>query len=120
VTYQDDRIAGMDAAVLMEVIEHIDLDRLPAAEQSVWGAARPAAVIVTTPNAEYNTRFPNLEAGRMRHADHRFEFTRGEFRAWAEAVAGRYGYSVEFRPVGEVDAELGAPTQLALFTRETT
>jgi 3' terminal RNA ribose 2'-O-methyltransferase Hen1 len=120
VTYQDDRIAGMDAAVLMEVIEHIDLDRLPAAEQSVWGAARPAAVIVTTPNAEYNTRFPKLEAGRMRHADHRFEFTRGEFRAWAEAVAGRYGYSVEFRPVGEVDAELGAPTQLALFTRETT
>lgn len=118
VTYQDDRIAGMDAAVLMEVIEHIDLERLPAAEHAVWGSARPGAVIVTTPNADYNSLFPTLPAGHVRHADHRFEFTRVEFETWAARVAAIYGFSVEFRPVGDVDARLGSPTQLAVFIRE--
>lgn len=117
ITYQDDRIAGMDAAVLMEVIEHIDLERLPAAEHAVWGSARPGAVIVTTPNADYNSLFPSLPAGHVRHADHRFEFTRAEFESWASRVAASYGYSVEFRPVGDEDAALGSPTQLALFIR---
>ncbi|TXK19971.1 3' terminal RNA ribose 2'-O-methyltransferase Hen1 [Homoserinibacter sp. GY 40078] len=118
VTYQDDRIAGMDAAVLMEVIEHIDLDRLPAAERAVWGLAQPEAVVVTTPNADYNALYPALPAGHLRHTDHRFEFTRDEFQGWASRVAGEYGYSVEFRTVGEVDERLGSPTQLALFLRE--
>lgn len=118
VTYQDDRIAGVDAAVLMEVIEHIDSDRLPAVERAVWGLARPAAVVVTTPNADYNVLYPSLPAGEFRHPDHRFEFTRDEFRAWAERVAGDHGYRVEFRPVGDVDAAHGSPTQLALFRRE--
>lgn len=118
VTYQDDRIAGVDAAVLMEVIEHIDPDRLPAAERAVWGLARPTAVVVTTPNADYNALYPSLPAGEFRHPDHRFEFTRDEFRAWAERVAGDHGYRVEFRAVGDVDAAHGSPTQLALFRRE--
>ena len=118
VTYQDDRIAGMDAAVLMEVIEHIDLERLPAAENAVWGAARPAAVIVTTPNADHNPLYSSLSAGHMRHDDHRFEFTRAEFRDWAERVALTYGYGVQFRSVGQDDPVAGPATQLALFTRE--
>lgn len=118
VTYQDDRIAGVDAAVLMEVIEHIDPDRLPAVERAVWGLARPAAVVVTTPNADYNALYPSLPAGEFRHPDHRFEFTRDEFRAWAERVASDHGYRVEVRPVGDVDAAHGSPTQLALFRRE--
>jgi 3' terminal RNA ribose 2'-O-methyltransferase Hen1 len=117
VTYQDERIAGMDAAVLMEVIEHIDLERLSAAEYAVWGSAQLGAIVVTTPNADYNSLFPSLPAGHVRHADHRFEFTRDEFRAWATRVAAEYGYSVEFRPVGDVDERLGSPTQLALFVR---
>jgi hypothetical protein len=103
----------------MEVIEHIDLERLPAAEHAVWGAARPGAVIVTTPNADHNPLYPSLPAGRMRHPDHRFEFTRAEFEAWATRVARAHGYAVEFRPVGEVHPTAGAPTQLALFVRET-
>jgi len=118
VTYEDERIAGMDAAVLMEVIEHIDLERLAAAEYAVWGAARPGAVIVTTPNSDYNSLFQTLPAGHVRHADHRFEFTRAEFEDWAARVAAAYGYSVTFRPVGDVDPGLGSPTQLALFVRE--
>jgi len=118
VTYVDERIAGLDAAVLMEVIEHIDLDRLPAVEHSVWGVARPGAVVVTTPNSDYNPLYPALAADELRHPDHRFEFTRDEFRGWTDRVAREHGYRVEIRPVGEADARLGAPTQLALFTRE--
>jgi 3' terminal RNA ribose 2'-O-methyltransferase Hen1 len=117
VTYHDPRIRGLDAVVLMEVIEHIEPERHPAVESSVFGDARPAAVIVTTPNADYNVLYPSLPAGRFRHPDHRFEWTRAEFTAWADGVAERNGYTVEYRPVGEVDADAGSPTQLALFRR---
>lgn len=115
-TYTDARLAGYDAAVLMEVIEHVDPHRLPALEHAVFGAARPRAVVVTTPNVEYNVRYETLEAGRFRHSDHRFEWTRAEFRGWAERVASAHGYDVRFKPVGEIDPELGPSTQLALFT----
>ena len=115
--YRDERIAGADAVVLMEVIEHVDLDRLPSLERAVFGAAHPGAVVVTTPNSEFNVRFPTLASGRMRHPDHRFEWTRAEFAAWSTRVAAAYGYAVSVRPVGEADPVVGSPTQLALFTR---
>lgn len=118
VVYRDDRLRGYDAMVLMEVIEHVDASRLAALEDAVFAGARPGAVVVTTPNSEYNVRYPSLGADGFRHTDHRFEWTRAEFREWAHAVAARHGYGVEFRPIGEVDAEHGAPTQLALFRME--
>jgi hypothetical protein len=90
---------------------------LPALAHAVFGTARPANVVVTTPNAEYNVRFENLPAGRFRHPDHRFEWTRDEFRAWAGTVAAAYGYEVSYRPVGPDDPEVGPPTQLAVFRR---
>jgi 3' terminal RNA ribose 2'-O-methyltransferase Hen1 len=116
-TYADQRLAGLDAAVLMEVIEHVDPPRLGALEQAVFGAARPGTVVVTTPNAEHNVRFAGLGPGAMRHPDHRFEWTRPQFREWAAGVAGRRGYQVHFLPVGPDDSEVGPPTQLAVFTR---
>jgi 3' terminal RNA ribose 2'-O-methyltransferase Hen1 len=116
-TYRDERLAGLDAAVLMEVIEHVDLPRLDALERTVFGYAAPRAVIVTTPNSEYNVRFPFLPPGTMRHRDHRFEWTRDDFRGWAGRVAATYGYSVRHLPVGPDDPEVGPPTQLALFTK---
>lgn len=116
-TYTDKRLAGYDAAVLSEVIEHLDLPRLPALEYAVFGSARPQAVIVTTPNVEYNVRWETLPAGHVRHGDHRFEWTRAEFRAWAGAVAERDGYDVEFVAVGPDDPEVGPPTQMAVFSR---
>jgi len=115
----DKRLKGYDAAVLSEVIEHLDLPRLPALEYAVFGHARPRTVVVTTPNVEYNVRWETLPAGHVRHGDHRFEWTRAEFRSWAAAVAERHGYEVEFRPVGPDDPEVGPPTQLALFTLTT-
>lgn len=118
VVYRDDRLRGYDAMVLMEVVEHVEPSRLAALEDAVFAGSNSAGVIVTTPNADYNALYPNLTPGLFRHADHRFEWTRSEFRAWAEAVGTRHGYAVEFRPVGMEDAVLGPPTQLALFRRE--
>ena len=117
--YTDVRLKGYDAAVLSEVIEHLDLPRLPALEYAVFGSARPRTVLVTTPNVEYNVRWESLPAGHVRHGDHRFEWTRAEFRAWAEAVAERHGYGVAFEPVGPDDPEVGPPTQMAVFTLTT-
>lgn len=117
VTYQDDRLAGLDALVLMEVVEHVDLERLPALEAAVFGAASPDTVVVTTPNSEYNILFETLAAGSFRHDDHRFEWTRAQFRNWADGVAGRHGYTVGYRTVGEEDPATGSPTQLALFRK---
>ncbi|HVQ95607.1 MAG TPA: 3' terminal RNA ribose 2'-O-methyltransferase Hen1 [Mycobacteriales bacterium] len=119
-TYTDKRLTGYDAAVLMEVIEHVDPPRLASLERAVFGSARPATVVVTTPNAEYNIRYEGLAAGAMRHPDHRFEWGRAEFAGWADRVAAGYGYAVQVRPVGPVDAAVGAATQLALFSRERT
>uniref|UniRef100_A0AAU2JXY9 Small RNA 2'-O-methyltransferase n=1 Tax=Streptomyces sp. NBC_00049 TaxID=2903617 RepID=A0AAU2JXY9_9ACTN len=118
--YTDKRLAGYDAAVLSEVIEHLDLERLPALEYAVFGSARPRTVLVTTPNVEYNVRWETLPAGHVRHGDHRFEWTREEFRTWAAAVAARHGYDVAYVPVGDDDPEVGPPTQMAVFTRTDT
>ncbi|MBT3266274.1 3' terminal RNA ribose 2'-O-methyltransferase Hen1 [Candidatus Poribacteria bacterium] len=115
--YRDARLTGYDAVVLMEVIEHIDPGRLSALEDAVFASARPSTVVVTTPNREYNARWPELPAGDARHADHRFEWTREEFAGWADRVASEHGYAVEFRPIGEVDPDVGPPTQMGVFRR---
>lgn len=115
--YVDDRLSGLDAAILMEVIEHIDPERLPSVTSNVFGSMRPRHVIVTTPNFEYNVRYDTLAAGSFRHTDHRFEWTRDEFTQWASEAGDTYGYAVEFRPVGEANPDVGSPTQLALFSR---
>ena len=116
-TYTDRRLSGHDAAVAMEVIEHIDPTRLDAFEEAVFGAARPNMVIVTTPNAKYNVLFDRLTAGAFRHRDHRFEWTRGEFQDWSNKVASRRGYNVRFQDIGPAHPDHGAPTQMAAFIR---
>jgi 3' terminal RNA ribose 2'-O-methyltransferase Hen1 len=116
-TYRDRRLEGFDAAAVVEVVEHLDPPRLATFERVLFEFARPGTVVLTTPNVEYNVKFETLPAGRLRHRDHRFEWTRAEFRAWAERVAGRFGYAVRFLPVGPEDPALGPPTQMAVFRR---
>ena len=115
--YRDARIAGFDAAAVVEVVEHLDPPRLRAFERVVFEFARPGTVVLTTPNRDYNAMWETLPAGEFRHKDHRFEWSRPEFRAWAGGIAERFGYTVRFLPVGPEDPELGSPTQMGVFTR---
>ena len=116
-TYRDRRVEGYDAAALVEVIEHLEPERLEAFERSVFETAKPGTVVITTPNSEYNAMWPALPAGKFRHSDHKFEWTRAEFAEWATRMAEQYGYDVTFHPVGPEEAELGAPSQSGVFTR---
>jgi len=115
-TYKDSRIAGFDAACIVEVIEHLDPPRLAAFERVLFEFAKPPVVILTTPNKEYNANYGFLFEDDLRHSDHRFEWTRAEFRAWANKTAERFGYTVQFSEVGDLDAVHGAPTQMGVFT----
>ncbi len=115
--YRDERLAGYDAAAVVEVIEHLDPPRRAAFERILFECARPATIVLTTPNSEYNVKWETLPAGKFRHRDHRFEWTRAEFQSWANTTAARAGYTARFLPVGPEDAVVGAPTQMAVFTR---
>ena len=116
-TYRDARLSGFDAAALVEVIEHLEPCRLSALERNVFEFARPHTVIVTTPNAEYNVKWDTLPVGAMRHGDHRFEWTRAEFQVWAQRVALSFGYGVRLEGIGMTDEVVGAPSQMAVFSR---
>jgi 3' terminal RNA ribose 2'-O-methyltransferase Hen1 len=115
--YRDARLAGYDAAAVVEVVEHLDPPRLAAFERVLFQQAKPATVVMTTPNREYNVKFETMPAGTFRHKDHRFEWTRAEFQSWAGQVAATHGYGVTFLPVGPEDAAVGAPTQMGIFRR---
>ena len=117
-TYRDKRLEGYDAAAVVEVIEHLDPPRLAAFERVLFEFARPSTVVVTTPNVEYNVKFETLPSGKFRHKDHRFEWTRQEFQAWAYKVAERFNYSVRFLPIGPEDPVVGAPSQMGIFSRD--
>jgi 3' terminal RNA ribose 2'-O-methyltransferase Hen1 len=116
--YRDLRFQDFDAAAVVEVIEHLDAPRLSAFERVLFEFARPASIVLTTPNREYNVVWENLASGKLRHPDHRFEWTRREFQEWAEQVATRFHYAVRFLPVGPVHETLGSPTQMAVFQRQ--
>jgi 3' terminal RNA ribose 2'-O-methyltransferase Hen1 len=114
-THRNPAYVGYDAAAVVEVIEHLAEPQLAAFEHVLFGFARPETIAVTTPNREYNVLWTVSTANGLRQENHRFEWTRGEFRAWAADIAGRYGYAVEFAPVGTEDPSYGAPTQMAVF-----
>ena len=116
-TYRDKRFEGYDCACVVEVIEHIEPMRIPAFERAVFEFAAPRTVILTTPNREYNANYEHMEGNALRHGDHRFEWTREEFRAWTEHICEKFGYSCEISGIGTNDEKLGTPTQMAVFTK---
>jgi 3' terminal RNA ribose 2'-O-methyltransferase Hen1 len=115
--YRDARLAGYDAAAVVEVVEHLDPPRLAAFERVLFEHAKPSTVVMTTPNREFNAKFETMTLGSFRHKDHRFEWTRSEFHAWANRVAQQNSYDVSYLPVGAEDSVFGPPTQMAVFRR---
>jgi 3' terminal RNA ribose 2'-O-methyltransferase Hen1 len=115
--YRDKRLEGFDAAAVVEVIEHLDPPRLAAFERVLFEFARPGTIVLTTPNAEYNVKWETLPAGKFRHRDHRFEWTRQQFQDWAAIIAERFAYRLAFLPIGPIDPVAGPPTQMAVFSR---
>ncbi len=114
-TYKDQRLKNMDLATCIEVIEHIDEDRLDAFAESLFAFSKPKYAIITTPNVEFNVTFENMPEGKLRHNDHRFEWDRKTFQNWCDAICEKYNYEVSFDSIGEEHPEYGAPTQMGLF-----
>lgn len=115
-TVPDRRLTGLDAAVMMETLEHVDPEHLSLVERAVFATARPRLVVITTPNVECNGLL-GVPGHRFRHPDHRFEWPRARFAAWAQGVAARQGYTVSLGGIGWHHPRFGAPTQTACFTR---
>ena len=114
-TYRDRRLKGFDAAAMVEVVEHIDPDRLPAVETAIFAHAKPRTLVLTTPNRDWNASIPALASGTLRHRDHRFEWSRSEFAAWTQHVGETFGYTAEVSGVGAEHPAFGCPTQMAVF-----
>ena len=107
---------AIEAAVLLETIEHVEAGRLSRVESAVFGQIRPRIVVVTTPNKDYNP-LHGLSAGERRHPGHRFEWTRVQFKAWCDGVAARHGYDVSFRDIGPPGPAVGSSSQMSCFSR---
>lgn len=110
-------LAGYDCACLVETIEHLPLKSLPALEQAVFHVMRPQAVLVTTPNAEFNDLL-GVPRTRFRRPDHHFEWTRAQFGDWAEGVAERTDYAVTRTDIAGAHPDLGGASQMAVFARQ--
>jgi len=110
------RLAGFEAAAMVETIEHVPPEALSRVERAVFAGLRPQLLVMTTPNHEYNPLY-GMAPGEFRDPDHKFEWHRSRFRAWARGVAQRNGYRVRFSGIGEMHAHLGQPTQVARFSR---
>jgi 2-polyprenyl-3-methyl-5-hydroxy-6-metoxy-1,4-benzoquinol methylase/predicted nucleotidyltransferase len=108
-----------DAISAIEVIEHLDASALDNFAELVFARLRPAFVVLTTPNAEFNVLFPTMPGTTiMRRPEHRFERTREQMRQWLRDTACASGYRVALRGVGESHPECGSPTQLWTLERE--
>ncbi|OFE13763.1 hypothetical protein PHACT_11980 [Pseudohongiella acticola] len=105
---------SIDAAIMLETIEHIEPGRLSRVEDTVFRALRPPLVIITTPNKEYNP-IHGMADHEIRHPGHFFEWTRAQFRSWCEGVAGRHRYTARYADIGETHPTLGSSTQMVCF-----
>ncbi|PQO24611.1 methyltransferase type 12 [Rhodobacteraceae bacterium WD3A24] len=110
-------LAGHDCATLVEVIEHVAPAELPALERAVFARMRPARVVVTTPNAEFNPLL-GVPTSRRRHPGHRFEWPRRRFRDWTGTLARRHGYHAACRDIAGCHPDLGGASQMAVFDRD--
>ncbi len=114
--YKDDRFLGYDTACVIEVIEHVEPEKLPVLEDILFGATAPGTVIITTPNRDFNANYA-LDEDELRHADHRFEWGLSEFSDWCNSICDRYGYTVEISGIGAKEGVDSYPTQMGVFRK---
>jgi len=111
----------VDAVTSVELIEHLDPGTIATVPATVLGVLQPKVWIVTTPNSDFNELFPNF-TGPFRHWDHRFEWSRKEFKVWANQVAEDFPeYSVTFHGAGFWEATReshGPASQVVVFTKK--
>ncbi|XP_065664319.1 small RNA 2'-O-methyltransferase [Hydra vulgaris] len=115
ITQSDVRFHHVDLISCIEVIEHLYDDVLSMVPYNIFGILKPKAVVMTTPNAEYNQLFKGFSG--LRHNDHKFEWTRNQFQQWCMRIERTYGYVVEFDGVGAppADSKVGYCSQIAVF-----
>ncbi|XP_029285557.1 small RNA 2'-O-methyltransferase isoform X2 [Cottoperca gobio] len=119
VTQKDARLKGFDLVTSIELIEHLTLADVELFSEVVFGYMTPVAVIISTPNSDFNPLLP----GRVgfRHSDHKFEWSRAEFKSWALKVCLKYGYEVELTGVGQAppgqQEGVGFCSQIGVFQR---
>lgn len=63
-------------------IEHLEMDIVQKLEETIFGFIEPEIAIFTTPNSDFNVLLKGLEEGKFRHYDHKFEWSRREFKDW--------------------------------------
>ncbi|XP_015606108.1 uncharacterized protein LOC107272936 [Cephus cinctus] len=119
VTHADRKLENCDAVICIELIEHLYPDTLMDFPYNVFGYIKPRVVVVTTPNADFNVLFDNFSG--FRHPDHKFEWSREQFRDWAENIVARYpNYEVTIQGIGDGPAgteHCGSCSQMAVFHR---
>ncbi|XP_036375860.1 small RNA 2'-O-methyltransferase [Megalops cyprinoides] len=115
---KEPRTKGSDLVSCLELIEHLPFAEVERFSEVLFGYMAPAAVIVSTPNADFNPLLPGCSG--FRHIDHKFEWTRAEFQNWALDVCGLYGYVVEFTGVGKApcNENVGFCSQIGVFHKD--
>ncbi|MDN4617361.1 3' terminal RNA ribose 2'-O-methyltransferase Hen1 [Paenibacillus sp. PsM32] len=114
--YRDERWIDQDVIILCEVIEHINEVRLPQVIHTLFTDYRPQTLIITTPNREYNEVY-DMDTEEIRHADHRFEWTRAEFEQYCTQWIQNRPYTFTISGIGEKHEQYGQPTQMVVFHR---
>ncbi|EDW90837.2 small RNA 2'-O-methyltransferase [Drosophila yakuba] len=120
-----EELRDTDAVVALELIEHVYDDVLAKIPVNIFGFMQPKLVVFSTPNSDFNvifTRFNPLLPNGFRHEDHKFEWTREEFKNWCLGIVEKYpNYMFSLTGVGNPPKEyesVGHVSQIAIFVRK--
>ncbi|WAQ81527.1 hypothetical protein PtA15_1A869 [Puccinia triticina] len=113
----NERFKGLECVVMSEVIEHLFPHQLEQSIPLLFGSYQPQWIVITTPNHEFNQYIDQYSSAEtrshhrfldptgatdryFRDDDHKFEWTRDEFKTWCETIGSTYGYDYELSGCG--------------------
>ena len=135
----DNMDGTFDVVSCIEVIEHLQIMDAMMAATFLLLRCRPKYVIFSTPNSEANEAIrllplktlkavaddrPSEEGkGSFREADHKFEFSRAQFKDWVDELIKNTNdtYRAEFTSVGNLlpgSIDFGGATQIVVLVRK--